>query len=59
MEISATQLKERLDRGEDLVLLDIRKPYELSIASLENVMHIPEEEIADRLDELRVRRRAR
>ncbi|MBX3075034.1 sulfurtransferase [Candidatus Obscuribacterales bacterium] len=53
MEISATQLKERLDRGEEIVLLDIRKPYELSIASLENVMHIPEEEIADRLDELR------
>lgn len=53
MEISATELKERLDRGDDLVLLDIRKPFELSIASLENVVHIPEEEIGGRLDELR------
>jgi adenylyltransferase/sulfurtransferase len=53
MEISATELKERLDRGDEIVILDIRKPYELSIASLENVLHIPEEEIACRLEELR------
>lgn len=53
MEITATELKERLDRGDNLVLLDIRKPFELEIACLDNVVHIPEEEIAGRLDELR------
>jgi len=53
MDITATELKERLDRGENLVLLDIRKPFELGIASLENFVHIPEEELPDRLDELK------
>jgi adenylyltransferase/sulfurtransferase len=53
MEITATELKERLDRGDNLVLLDIRKPFELQIACLDNVVHIPEEEIGDRLDEVR------
>lgn len=52
MEISASELKERLDRGDDLVLLDIRKPYELEIACLDNSLHIPEEEIEDRMNEL-------
>lgn len=54
MEITATELKERLDRGENPVLLDIRQPYELGIANLEHEsLHIPEEEIPERLDELR------
>ncbi|MBX9668194.1 MAG: hypothetical protein K2X93_11270 [Candidatus Obscuribacterales bacterium] len=53
MEISATELKQRLDRGDKIVLLDIRKPFELQIACLDNVVHIPEEEIENRLDELK------
>ncbi len=53
MDITASELKERLDRGDNLVLLDIRKPYELEIANLENSMHIPEEEIEERLEELK------
>mgnify|MGYP003857599039 CR=1 FL=1 len=53
MEITATELKERLDRNDELILLDIRKEYELPIAALDNYVHIPEEEIEDRLDEVR------
>lgn len=55
MEISATELKERLDKGDDIVLLDIRRPHELSIANLEDVetVHIPEEEIDGRIDEIK------
>ncbi len=53
MEITATELKERLDRKDDLVLLDIRQDFELPIAALDGYVHIPEEEIEDRLDEIR------
>lgn len=53
MEITATELKERLDRSDDLILLDIRQDYELPIAALDNYVHIPEDEIEDRLDEVR------
>lgn len=52
MEISATELKDRLDNGEDLVILDIREPHELHIAKLDNTVHIPLGQIAERLPEL-------
>lgn len=53
MEITATELKERLDRSDDLILLDIRQDFELPIAALDNYVHIPEDEIEDRLGEVR------
>lgn len=53
MEISATELKERLDRGEEMVLLDIRNAYELDLANLENSsIHIPQDQLMARVDEL-------
>lgn len=52
MEITPTELKDRIDRGDELILLDIRKPFELDIAKLENFVHIPEDELMNRLEEL-------
>lgn len=52
MEITATELKERLDKGDEIVLLDIRQEFELGIACLDNTLHIPGEEVAARLGEL-------
>ncbi len=52
MEISATELKDKLDAGESPVLLDIREPHEIQIASLDNCLHIPMGEVPDRLPEL-------
>lgn len=53
MEISATDLKERLDAGEEIVLLDIRNAYELELANLEHdSLHIPQEQLMTRLEEL-------
>jgi rhodanese-related sulfurtransferase len=40
------------ERGEDVVLLDVREPAELAIASLGTVVHIPMREIPARLAEL-------
>lgn len=52
MEISPTDLKNRLDSGEKIVLLDIREPHELMIATLDNAIHIPKGELAERLGEI-------
>ncbi len=53
-EITATELKARLDRGERLTIIDVREPHEWEIANLARygARLIPMREIADRLDEL-------
>ena len=50
--ISLQELNAALTSGEDLVLLDIREPFELEISKLENVVHIPMGELANRVGEL-------
>lgn len=52
MEISAIELKDKLDAGDCPVLLDIREPHELAIASLDNCLHIPLGQVPQRLQEL-------
>lgn len=55
MEISPTQLKERLDKGDQLVLLDVRDPHELMIANIEDAIspiHIPKGELKERISEI-------
>jgi len=42
----------RRERGEDLTLLDVREAWELDVASVPGVVHIPMGEIAERLGEL-------
>lgn len=51
-EISVQELKEQLDAGDACVLLDVREPEEVAIASLANAVHIPMGEIPGRLHEL-------
>lgn len=51
-EISPLELKERLDKGDSIVLLDIRRPYELAIAKLDDSIHIQDSELESRLDEV-------
>lgn len=50
-ECSVQQLKERLDRGDDFVLLDVREPHEFEIARIGEKL-IPLRQIPHRLDEL-------
>ena len=55
MEISPTQLKERLDAGDKIVLLDVRDAHELIIANLDEAIkpiHIPKSELKDRIFEI-------
>jgi adenylyltransferase/sulfurtransferase len=41
-----------LDRGDSFVLLDVREPFELEIASLPGALNIPLGELPGRLGEL-------
>lgn len=51
-EISATELKQKLDAGEDIQLIDVRQPDEYAFAKIEGAKLIPLGEILQRMDEL-------
>jgi adenylyltransferase/sulfurtransferase len=51
-EISAQDLKARLDGGKAPTLLDVRQDWETKLCRLENAVHIPIEEIELRTEEL-------
>jgi rhodanese-related sulfurtransferase len=54
LDLSAQDLRQRLDRGESLTLLDVREPSERAICSIRvppqaGELHIPMREIPERL----------
>jgi adenylyltransferase/sulfurtransferase len=51
-DIDVLALKQRLDRGEDILLLDVREPYEWLICRLDDAVHIPLRDVPARLGEL-------
>jgi sulfur-carrier protein adenylyltransferase/sulfurtransferase len=51
-EITSTELKERLDRGDDIQLIDVREDYEVAIARIPNAIHIPMNQVLNRMDEI-------
>jgi len=51
-EVSGRQVKQQLDSGRPVVLLDVREPEELRLARLPGALHIPMGEVAGRLHEL-------
>ncbi len=48
-EITPEELKQKLDAGEKLVVLDVREPWEVQIAHLANTTNIPMGEIPARV----------
>ncbi len=50
-QISVTELKRRLDAGEDLFILDVREPYEYQIANIGGKL-IPMNDVPQRLAEI-------
>ena len=50
-QITVEELKQRLDRGEDLFILDVREPYEYQIANIGGTL-IPQNEVPQRLAEI-------
>ncbi|GAC1411941.1 MAG: rhodanese-like domain-containing protein [Candidatus Velthaea sp.] len=52
IELSVADFKRKRDAAEDLVLLDVREPYEVAVASLPHATLIPMMEIPQRYTEL-------
>jgi adenylyltransferase/sulfurtransferase len=51
-EITATELKEKLDSGEDVQIIDVREPAEYAIARIPNSIHIPLGQVLTRMSEI-------
>ena len=51
-EITATELKQRLDRGDDLQVIDVREPNEYEIARLPGTKLIPLGQVVNRMGEI-------
>jgi len=53
-EITVAQLRQWLDTGEPVVLLDVREPWELQMANLEplGALHIPLAQLPRRMNEV-------
>ena len=50
-QMTVQELKQRLDAGEDLLILDVREPYEYQIANIGGTL-IPQNEVPQRLAEI-------
>src|SRR5687768_4079204 len=51
-EITATELKQRLDKGDDIQLIDVREDHEVAIARIPNAVHIPLAQVLNRMNEI-------
>jgi adenylyltransferase/sulfurtransferase len=51
-DITPTELSQRMAGGEDVVLIDVREPYEWSAGHIEGATHIPMNQVPQRLDEI-------
>lgn len=51
-QITATELKTRIDAGEDIQLIDVRQPDEYAFAKIEGAKLIPLGEIISRMNEI-------
>lgn len=52
VEINAAEFLKRREQGDALTLLDVREDWEMSIASVSGVVHIPMAQVQARLAEL-------
>ena len=51
-QITVTELKRRLDAGEDLQIVDVREDNEYAFARLPDTLHIPLGQIVSRMSEI-------
>jgi molybdopterin/thiamine biosynthesis adenylyltransferase/rhodanese-related sulfurtransferase len=58
-EITVSTLKQRLDAGEDLLILDVRNPQEWEISQLEGALFIPKPEIEAAVNDVLAGRKPR
>jgi sulfur-carrier protein adenylyltransferase/sulfurtransferase len=51
-EITARELKQRLDNGDDIQIVDVREDNEVAVAKLPNTIHIPLGQVVNRMSEI-------
>jgi len=51
-EITATELKQRLDNGDDIQIVDVREADEVAVATIPNSIHIPLAQVLNRMSEI-------
>ena len=51
-EMTATELKKRLDNGDDMQIIDVREDVEMAIRRIPNSVHIPLGKILTRMNEI-------
>ncbi|MDT4952764.1 MAG: sulfur-carrier protein adenylyltransferase/sulfurtransferase [Acidobacteriota bacterium] len=51
-EITASELKQRLDSGDDIQIIDVREPAEVAVARIPNSTHIPLGQVLNRMSEI-------
>ena len=51
-EISVQELKQRLDNGDDFILIDVRENSEVAVGKIEQSVHIAMSEFQQRVSEL-------
>ena len=51
-EITATELKQRLDKGDDIQIIDVREANEVAIGRIPNSVHIPLAQVLSRMEEI-------
>jgi len=51
-EITATDLKKRIDNGEDIQIIDVREANEVAIGRIPNSTHIPLGQVLNRMNEI-------
>jgi len=51
-EITATELKQRMDNGDDIQIVDVREANEVAVAKLPNSIHIPLAQVINRMAEV-------
>ena len=52
LNIQPVELHQRLKKGDDICLIDVREEWEHSLASISGSEHIPLNELADRIQEI-------
>jgi adenylyltransferase/sulfurtransferase len=51
-EITPTELKQRLDKGDDIQIVDVREDVEVAIGRIPNSIHIPLGQVLGRMNEI-------
>ena len=51
-EITSTELKQRLDKGDDIQIIDVREDNEVAIGRIPNSVHIPLAQVLTRMNEI-------